>query len=729
MMKRENRALVQLLRECVIIIQQDGFDPMLVDAFQALNEYIENQGQDPPRRRRQKKDAIKPPRSSSSIHQEREKRNSLIVEREEKKRVDRQSLRDELPTSIDDSASTSTPPSPIKHRQKSKQFLGDQMSSEPSDHATHSHTAIPQSSTNNNTKRSELEERRSERFRLAEQLSHDTMVAQERTDETQGKRTIEKRRRKEAAQQQRRREEERKQVELEEEQQGERKRLLEDEVQRKIEALRCLEDEEERRTMEVQSRLNEEEAAAVDMQRKVEELRAAKAAEQLKMENERRKGRIVAEQRRQAEEEEARLKRAQELAENLRLELEEQRLAEIAELQRQEAQDKAFEEFKREAEEGNTQRFPSITPTSTAPQPLLSQMPPLPVWPHPQQNGHVAQPPVYAQPPLPARVPPTQQNYASTAQPPSNQQHPPQQWQGQQHPPAAYHTGYPQQPPQVQIPQPQQQWQPPILQQHQYQSQHGVPPTMPRQHNQTQHSNMPHSIQPQPHQQWQQRAAPPLSPSQHQQGWTQHPHNMQQQVYHSHSQYSPQQNIHHRQYPPQQHFPPQQQYQGQPPPYQQHNPPQTQTPVPHSPGQAQIPVPPPAAADSKYAKMVDQKGDDDPVIKRNILIHWALQPPAMQTLRPIGALITTIHSIFPPAFGVASHTYFSKWIPVSLQDVGSDDGVKKAVKKLRFFLHPDKLPNNLDKDQQFICKMLWDVANDAFHEFEKKQDELDWIGN
>ena len=40
-MKRENRALVQLLRECVIIIQQDGFDPMLVDAFQALNEYIE----------------------------------------------------------------------------------------------------------------------------------------------------------------------------------------------------------------------------------------------------------------------------------------------------------------------------------------------------------------------------------------------------------------------------------------------------------------------------------------------------------------------------------------------------------------------------------------------------------------------------------------------------------------------------------------------------------------
>lgn len=137
----------------------------------------------------------------------------------------------------------------------------------------------------------------------------------------------------------------------------------------------------------------------------------------------------------------------------------------------------------------------------------------------------------------------------------------------------------------------------------------------------------------------------------------------------------------------------------------------------------------------KYAQMANQTENDQEkisAIKRNLLVHWALQPPMLQMLRPIGDLLINIHSVFPPKFGVAGHEYFAKWKSLSRDDVFNgvvpdEDKLKKAVRKLRFFLHPDKLPRDLNDEQKFMCKMLWDVSNDAWEEFTKKKEELDWI--
>ena len=139
----------------------------------------------------------------------------------------------------------------------------------------------------------------------------------------------------------------------------------------------------------------------------------------------------------------------------------------------------------------------------------------------------------------------------------------------------------------------------------------------------------------------------------------------------------------------------------------------------------------------KYAKMADQSGDSQEkitAIKRNILVHWALQPPMLQMLRPIADLLCNIHTVFPPAFGVAGHEYFAKWSPLNREDVlngvvPDDTKLKKAVRKLRFFLHPDKLPKDLDEEQSYMCKMLWDVTNDAWEDFTKNNEELDWVQN
>ena len=56
-----------------------------------------------------------------------------------------------------------------------------------------------------------------------------------------------------------------------------------------------------------------------------------------------------------------------------------------------------------------------------------------------------------------------------------------------------------------------------------------------------------------------------------------------------------------------------------------------------------------------------------------------------------------------------------------------DEKLKKAVRKIRFFLHPDKLPKDLNPEQAFMVKMLWDITSDAWEEFQKRKGDLDWI--
>jgi len=176
----------------------------------------------------------------------------------------------------------------------------------------------------------------------------------------------------------------------------------------------------------------------------------------------------------------------------------------------------------------------------------------------------------------------------------------------------------------------------------------------------------------------------------------------------------------------------------QQPQYPHSAPPPGQQP-PHN-GQRSGPPPPQGgAAPNKWANMAANEEADSgqaaiTKIKHEILVKWALQAPAYQMLRSIDALLISIHSIFPPASGVAGHDYFKKWKAVSVENISGDDGrldenkLSKSVKKLRFFLHPDKLPRDLSDEQTFVCKMLWDITSDAWEEYEKHKEDLDWLG-
>ena len=136
--------------------------------------------------------------------------------------------------------------------------------------------------------------------------------------------------------------------------------------------------------------------------------------------------------------------------------------------------------------------------------------------------------------------------------------------------------------------------------------------------------------------------------------------------------------------------------------------------------------------------MAEQSDDDGGEanftdLKRKIIVGWALQPPNMASLRPIDQLLRTIQAVYPPCNDLPVHSYFEGWNPISDKDLLGSSGVvdekklSKAVRKLRFFLHPDKLPFDLTEEHHFMCKLLWDVTNDAWEDYKKAQEELDWM--
>jgi hypothetical protein len=186
------------------------------------------------------------------------------------------------------------------------------------------------------------------------------------------------------------------------------------------------------------------------------------------------------------------------------------------------------------------------------------------------------------------------------------------------------------------------------------------------------------------------------------------------------------------------------------PPQHPHAPPYTHThPAQYPSGQAprhptppppHPPPPPPPPGSSpvhmKYAKMAAQTNDVGQMslhaIKHGILMEWALQPPNWQTLRPIEMLITSIHAVFPPKFNLPGHDHFKKWTVVTMPEVLSgtqpdDEKLTKVVRKLRFVLHPDKLPRDFSEDQMYLCKLLWDIISDAFEDHKKREEELGWM--
>mmetsp|Transcript_5684 Transcript_5684/g.11685 ORF Transcript_5684/g.11685 Transcript_5684/m.11685 type:complete len:740 (-) Transcript_5684:174-2393(-) len=112
-----------------------------------------------------------------------------------------------------------------------------------------------------------------------------------------------------------------------------------------------------------------------------------------------------------------------------------------------------------------------------------------------------------------------------------------------------------------------------------------------------------------------------------------------------------------------------------------------------------------------------QPDDSSLPVDQQILRKWAKKPPDYDELHSLAHLLCTVPNTFPPNISVIEpHEYFDKWKPFSMDAFGDDDGqedvVNRAVRKAKFFLHPDKLPKDLTDNQSTLFKTLWDVIHE-----------------
>lgn len=122
---------------------------------------------------------------------------------------------------------------------------------------------------------------------------------------------------------------------------------------------------------------------------------------------------------------------------------------------------------------------------------------------------------------------------------------------------------------------------------------------------------------------------------------------------------------------------------------------------------------------SKYHQ--DNVSADLTNVKTGVL-QWAVADG--MNLKPIHQILATISQTFPPSYGIPTHIYFNKWKPISIDALSGATAhsqpnvVKRAVRKLKFFFHPDKLPKDFSSSQNYLCKLLWDIIADSLEMYE-----------
>ena len=90
------------------------------------------------------------------------------------------------------------------------------------------------------------------------------------------------------------------------------------------------------------------------------------------------------------------------------------------------------------------------------------------------------------------------------------------------------------------------------------------------------------------------------------------------------------------------------------------------------------------------------------------------------SLRSLETLLIEIPILFPPINPfVEKHEYFDKYKEFSADAFEGQSGdelkelLTRAVRKAKFFLHPDKLPQDLTVNQSLVLKSIWDVVQES----------------
>ncbi|KAL7537488.1 hypothetical protein ACHAXR_007847 [Thalassiosira sp. AJA248-18] len=115
----------------------------------------------------------------------------------------------------------------------------------------------------------------------------------------------------------------------------------------------------------------------------------------------------------------------------------------------------------------------------------------------------------------------------------------------------------------------------------------------------------------------------------------------------------------------------------------------------------------------------ETSGEGDTLALKEALKLWSSYPPEYTLYYPLQRILVTIPRIFPPTNAlVEPHEYFEKWKTFDEEAFADETGeelkalLKRAVRKSKFFFHPDKRPHDLTPNQTLLFDTCWHVIQD-----------------
>ncbi|GMI27030.1 hypothetical protein TeGR_g12337 [Tetraparma gracilis] len=114
--------------------------------------------------------------------------------------------------------------------------------------------------------------------------------------------------------------------------------------------------------------------------------------------------------------------------------------------------------------------------------------------------------------------------------------------------------------------------------------------------------------------------------------------------------------------------------------------------------------------------------------------NWSAPPGKAPLTLP--QLLVSLQSTFPPLtinatngsrraqLLIPAHAYYGRFVPTS--DLHTTKAVRNKLRRVRFFLHPDKLPPTFGGEQRVLARVLWDIVSEAEDAYSRALEELDW---
>lgn len=100
--------------------------------------------------------------------------------------------------------------------------------------------------------------------------------------------------------------------------------------------------------------------------------------------------------------------------------------------------------------------------------------------------------------------------------------------------------------------------------------------------------------------------------------------------------------------------------------------------------------------------------------------QWSRVAPSYKKLKPLEVLLVDVPKLFPPTNRFCeSHEHFLKWKAFSEDAFIGESGdelkelLRRASRKSKLFMHPDKLPKELTPSQDTLLKSMWEIIQES----------------